>query len=154
MNVFVADEQDEPLEAERLLEVASVVLRREQLPPDTEVSLFFVGVDQITEYNERFLKRSGPTDVISLPLEELAPGVVPRRVPHGPPLNLGDVFICPSVVRTNAVANAVPFDAEMALMVVHGFLHLLGWDHQDEADAERMEARERDLLAAAGMVRP
>ncbi len=67
---------------------------------------------------------------------------------------LGDVVVCPPVVRRNAAAADVPFGDEMALMVVHGILHLLGYDHEDDGDAEKMEQRERDLLALVGRTRP
>jgi probable rRNA maturation factor len=154
VNLFLADEQDEPLQPDALLRLAEIVMERAGLPEDTEASIVLVGADQIAEYNDRFLGRTGPTDVISLPIEDLAPGAAPRRDPGGPPLNLGDVFICPEVVRSNAAGAGVPFEAEMALMVVHGFLHLLGWDHQDPGDAERMEQRERELLAEVGVERP
>ena len=60
---------------------------------------------------------------------------------------LGDVVICPAVAARNAVEHEVSFDDEVALLVVHGLLHLLGMDHENEAEAERMEALEQQLLA-------
>ena len=72
----------------------------------------------------------------------------------GPPRNIGDIFICPAVVADNARSAAVSFQDEMALMVVHGLLHLLGYDHTVDSEAEQMEQRERDLLAAVGRTRP
>ena len=68
----------------------------------------------------------------------LAKDLLPHVAPGGPPIELGDIFIAPSVVRRNAERQDVPFEGELALMVVHGLLHLLGWDHEDEADASRM----------------
>jgi probable rRNA maturation factor len=62
-------------------------------------------------------------------------------------LLLGDVVICPAVAARNAVDHGVTFDDEIALLVVHGILHLLGMDHEIDAEAERMEQRERQLLA-------
>ena len=78
----------------------------------------------------------------------------PRPSPDGPPLNLGDVIICPQVVASNAAAADVDFGDELALMVVHGILHLLGYDHHVDEEAEHMEERERTLLAAMGRTRP
>ena len=104
--------------------------------------------------NKSHLDRSGPTDVLAFPIESLAPGMVPEAVAAGPPLMLGDVVVCPEVVRSQAAASAVAFEDEMALMVVHGVLHLLGYDHEADADADLMEQRERDLLALAGRERP
>ncbi len=150
MNVFLADEQDDPVPAEPLRKLAEAVLRAESLPPGTEVGIVLVGEEQMAGFNTRFLERAGPTDVLALPLEDLVPGRPPAADPGGPPVNLGDIYICPAYVRDQAERQGVPFDAEMALMVVHGILHLLGYEHEDDEDAERMEARERALLAGFG----
>ena len=150
MNVFLADEQDDPLDSEPLRRLAEMVLREEQFPIDTEVTLLFVGEEQITTYNERFMQRHGATDVLAFPVEHLKPGVVPDRRSGGPPLNIGDVVIAPSIVRAQAEAAGVPFDEELSLLVVHGLLHLLGYDHQDDVDADEMEDRERQLLERIG----
>jgi len=154
MKVFFADEQDDPLEPEPLIALAASVLQAERLPDDTEVSITLVDRAEMTTLNGRYLKRDGPTDVLALPIEDMKPGSVPPTVPDGPPLNLGDVIICPEVVASNAAAAAVEFGNELALMVVHGILHLLGYDHHEDDEAEHMEARERTLLAAVGRTRP
>jgi probable rRNA maturation factor len=146
VNVFFADEQDHPLDVEPLRNIAAGILEEEGLPPETEVAVVLVGPKEMADYNERFMNRRGPTDVLAFPLEEFRPGRPPVAEPNGPPLNLGDVFICPSVVRDNSEAAGVAFDDEMALMVVHGLLHLLGYDHTRDEDAKRMELRERRLL--------
>ena len=127
-------------------------MREESLPTDTEVSILFVHEDQIARYNERFMGRAGPTDVLAFPLEALVPGVAPKPVPGGPPLNLGDVVIAPSYVQAQAAEHDVTFDQELSLMVVHGLLHLLGYDHIDNTEAEHMEDRERHLLSLAGVM--
>lgn len=149
VNVFVADEQTEPVDVSVLRDLAVSVLEAEECPADCEVSVMLVGDDEMAGYNRRFLGREGSTDVISLPLEELAPGRPPTALPDGPPPMLGDVVIAPQHVRRQAGELGVEFDDEMALMVVHGLLHLLGYDHADDASAEGMEERERVLLAAA-----
>lgn len=146
MSVFLADEQDEPLDAESLRTLADSVLDQEGFPLDTEVSLLFVGEDQIATYNERFMHRDGSTDVLAFPVEHLTPGTVPRSRPGAPPLNLGDVVIAPSVVRTQAEAAGQTYGEEMELLVVHGLLHLLGYDHDTDARAAVMEEREHRLL--------
>lgn len=146
LNVFLADEQDDPLDPEPLRRLADSVMEAEGLPTDTEVSLVFVGERAMTDYNEKFMQRQGPTDVLAFPLEDLQPGYAPSVPPNGPPLNIGDVFICPAVVRANADADGVAFEDEMRLIVVHGILHLLGYDHGDDAEAAVMENRERELL--------
>jgi probable rRNA maturation factor len=109
-----------------------------------------VSEDEMTGYNSRFLSRAGPTDVLAFPVEDLLPGVVPEHEPHGPPLMIGDVIIAPTYVRRQAKQFGVSFEDEMALMATHGILHLIGYDHEADEDAERMEQRERDLLGLVG----
>jgi len=154
VNILFADEQDEPIVSTELLQLAELVLEDEGLDPDTGVSLVLIDEAQMTELNEQHMGKTGPTDVLSFPIEDAAPGTPPGRRPGGPPIELGDVFIAPAVVHRNADAHGVPFEDELSLMVVHGLLHLLGWDHEDEGEAVRMEARERALLARSGRVRP
>lgn len=150
MSVFVADEQRETVGLPDLHALAELVLREEGYPDDAEVTLLFVDETEIASYNGRFLDRDGPTDVLAFPVEEMLPGVIPDTDPQGPPLMLGDVVIAPSYVRRQAGEHGVTFEDEMALMVTHGILHLLGYDHVEDDEAERMEQRERDLLAKVG----
>jgi probable rRNA maturation factor len=154
MTVSFADEQDDPLPAEPLIALAESVMKAEHLPDDSEVSLVLVSADRIAALNQQHMGRSGPTDVLAFPIEDLRAGEVPATEQGGPPVLLGDVLVCPAVVRANAAEWGVAFEDEMALMVVHGMLHLLGYDHQEEADAERMETREREILALSGRERP
>lgn len=149
MNIFLADEQDVPLSTEPLRRLAVTVMREEGLPDGSEVAIMFVADDQMAEYNERFMHRDGPTDVLAFPLEHLQAGVPPTRLANAAPLNLGDIMISPAYVQRQAAANGVTFEAEIELMVAHGMLHLLGYDHQVDVEAEVMEARERQLLAIA-----
>jgi probable rRNA maturation factor len=79
--------------------------------------------------------------------------VAPDPDPNGPPLMIGDVIVAPAYVGRQAVENEVSFEDEMALMVTHGILHLLGYDHLDDDDAERMERRETELLSMVGKTR-
>ena len=154
MSIFFADEQSVPVDAEPLVGLAELVLAEQQIPHDAEMSVLLVTAEQITEYNERFMSKSGPTDVLSFPIVDLVPGERPRRMPNGPPTAIGVVFICPEVVRANAETSGVRFEDEMALMVVHGILHLLGFDHQADDEAEIMESREAEILAKIGKTRP
>jgi len=153
MSVFVADEQAETFDLVDLHSLAEMVMAEEGYPPDAEVTLLFVDEKEIASYNQRFLDRDGATDVLAFPVEELLPGLVPDTDPHGPPLMLGDVVIAPGYVRRQADQSGVTFEDEMALMVTHGILHLLGYDHEADEDAERMEERERQLLAKVGRTR-
>lgn len=150
MNVFVADEQGVPVDVDQLRLLAVATLEAEGCPLDTEVSVMLVGDEVMAGYNAQFLERKGPTDVISLPIEQLAPGRPPTSVPAGPPPMLGDVIVDPEYVRRQAEELDVEFEDELALMVVHGLLHLLGYDHAEDEETQRMESREREILGAAG----
>lgn len=141
------------MDLDRLRRLAELVLAEEGYPIETELTVLLVSEDEMAAYNERFLERSGPTDVLAFPVEELMPGVVPDQDSNGPPLIIGDVIVAPGYVGRQAKENDVEFDDEMALMVAHGILHLLGYDHIDDADAEMMERREVELLSLVGVTR-
>lgn len=153
MIVVFGDEQDEPVTADEMVRLAEVVMIAEGLDADTGVSITLVDEDTIALLNQKHMGKVGPTDVLSFPIEDAAPGMPPRRAADGPPVEIGDVVIAPSVVRSNAKRDAVVFEDELALMVVHGLLHLLGWDHVAEAEAVAMERREEELLNLVGKVR-
>ncbi len=159
LDVYAADEQaDHPVNVERWSTLARSVLQGEGIVSDTEVSLLFVDEVTMAALNERFLHQEGATDVLSFPIEDESDrsGRSPDEGGTGPGsieadtdrlVLLGDVVICPSVAARNAVDHGVTFDDEIALLVVHGILHLLGMDHEVDAEAERMERREQQLLA-------
>ena len=157
IDVFAADEQQaHPIEVTRWAELARQVLMARGVKGETEVSLLFVDEDAIAQLNEQFLGKKGPTDVLSFPIED-EPGPTGRSpdfggtgpgtmAEQGTLTLLGDVVICPSVAAVNATEHEVALDDELALLVVHGLLHLLGMDHDKDAEAERMEALEQQLL--------
>lgn len=150
MSVFLADEQSLEVDTEELRGLAELVLSEEGYPESTEVAILLVSEEEMAGYNKQFLDRDGPTDVLAFPVETLLPGVVPDLDPHGPPLIAGDVIIAPTYVARQAEGNGVTPSDEMALMVTHGMLHLLGYDHESDGEAELMEQRERELLAKVG----
>jgi probable rRNA maturation factor len=157
IDVFAADEQQaHPMDVSRWAALARQVLAARGVKGDTEVSLLFVDEDAMAALNEQFLGKSGPTDVLSFPIDD-EPGPTGRSpdlggsgpgtaAEHGALTLLGDVVVCPTVAARNAVEHEVAVDDEIALLVVHGLLHLLGMDHEKDAEAERMEALEQQLL--------
>jgi probable rRNA maturation factor len=159
IEVFVADEQrDRPVDTLRWVRLAESVLEEEGVRGDAELSMLFVDEQAIADLNKRFLGKDGPTDVLAFPIDEepVEGGRSPDSGGTGPgfaseptdlPTLLGDVVICPSVAGRNAPEHAGTYDDEIALLVVHGVLHLLGMDHEDDEEAEAMEQRERELLA-------
>ncbi len=154
MNIFLADEQAEPVDARPILAIAERVLVAEGIPDHAELAIVLVGEQDMAGYNQRFMERSGPTDVLAFPIDQLVPGQIPTTIANGQPLTLGDIFICPGVVKDQAAELGMSLDDEMALIVTHGILHLLGYDHNDPADAATMSARERDLLKKEGIELP
>jgi probable rRNA maturation factor len=159
VTVFVADEQaHHPVDVARWSALAEGVLEAEGVRGEAELSVLFVDLEAISVLNRDFMGEDGPTDVLSFPIDgELAPGgrwpddggPGPERGMPDPddlPRLLGDVVICPEIAARNAPEHAGSFDDEIALLVVHGILHLLGLDHHDEAERVAMQARERELL--------
>lgn len=159
-SVFVADEQrDQPVDAARWQALAERTVLALGVTGEAELSLLFVDEGAIAELNGRFLGHPGPTDVLSFPIDgEHEPGgrspdggtAAPDRdlpTPDDLPLLLGDVVVCPAVAARNAPGHAGTYEDELALLVVHGILHLLGHDHAEAAEREAMWDLERRLLA-------
>ncbi|HCO04067.1 MAG TPA: rRNA maturation RNase YbeY [Actinobacteria bacterium] len=121
--VLVSNRQRTPVDIPALVDLASRTLVAEGRP-DVELSLSFVTPAEIEELHVRFMDEPGPTDVLSFPLDE--DGL------------LGDVVVCPDV----AAANAPDLDGELRQLVVHGILHLLGFDHQEEGERAVMWERQ------------
>lgn len=159
VSVFAADEQStHPVDTLRWIKLAEAVLGEEGVRGETEVSILFVDETAIADLNARFLDKEGPTDVLAFPIDEepaeggrspdsggSGPGFNPG--PEEAPTLLGDVVICPAVASRNAPDHAGTYEDELALLLVHGLLHLLGMDHEDPQEAEVMEAKERALLS-------
>ena len=151
--VFLANEQADDVGEIDLSALALHVLEHEGYPDRVEVTVLLVDEPTIAGYNERFMGRDGATDVLAFPLEPLKAGTAPEIREIDPPMNLGDVVIAPSYVTRQAAEFGVTLEDELALMLVHGMLHLMGWDHPDDEDAEAMEAREGAILARVGRTR-
>jgi probable rRNA maturation factor len=159
--VFVADEQNAVVvDVERWAALAEAVLTTEGINGNAELSLLFVDEEEMSTLNEQFMGAPGPTDVLAFPIDATDVEVlsVPALSRSGPdrapidrgdlPLLLGDVVICPVVAERQFADHAGTLDDELALLIVHGLLHVLGHDHTEQADTERMRNRERELLEA------
>jgi probable rRNA maturation factor len=110
-----------------------------------EMALQVVSAARMRLLNRRYCGKDKPTNVLSFPAAP-APGVKPRP--------LGDVLICPAVLRREARAQGKSEQAHWAHLVVHGTLHLMGYDHEVERDAARMERREIAVLRRLGFANP
>ena len=110
-----------------------------------ELSVVLTDDASIRAINAQWRHKDEPTNVLSFP----APPAVP-----GAPHLLGDIVIAHETTKREAEAEGKPFADHLRHLAVHGFLHLLGYDHESDADAEVMERLERDLLARARRRRP
>ena len=140
--VVGADEQtDVDVDVDRWCRLAAATLR--DAGRHGELTLTFVDRDEIAELNEQHLGKSGPTDVLSFPLDAEADD---SASVEPVPVLLGDVVICPDVARAQAPTHAGTLDDELALLVVHGVLHVLGHDHAEAHEASIMRSKELALL--------
>ena len=159
VEVFVSDEQtDIDVESVRWQTLASRVLEAEGVRGQAEMALLFVSREAIHEMNRVHMGVDGPTDVLAFPIDLVdnsrATGPTARsatpvlaRVDAGElPLLVGDVVVCPDIAREQAPNHAGTLDDEIALLVTHGVLHVLGYDHDTDANANKMRSRERALL--------
>lgn len=112
---------------------------------DAELVVRVVDEDESRELNATYRGKDKPTNVLSFPFE------VPPDVPCA---HLGDLVICAAVVEREAAEQGKPLDAHWAHMVVHGTLHLLGYDHIEDGEAETMEAEEIRILRQLGYADP
>lgn len=153
MNVSFSDEQDRQIDSAGLVALAARVLRHEDFPERSELTITAVTDEAIAALKAEHLGIDEPTDVLSFPIDQLEAARPPVVVSDGPPLLLGDVVIAPAFIARQAAEHGVSESDELALMVVHGILHLMGWDHDVDSEAEAMEDREREILAMVGVER-
>lgn len=145
MSIDVVNETDVDVDVDRLHEQARFLLERLRIHPDSDLSVRLVDVPVMTELHVRWMEEPGPTDVLSFPMDELRPGRA-DDVPE--PGVLGDVVLCPEVARRQAAAAGHGTDAEIALLLTHGVLHLVGFDHAEPMEHEQMFGLQGELLSA------
>ena len=127
-----------PIDRRRMREVARAVLDGEGVA-DAEISLAFVDNPTIHALNKRYLQHDEPTDVLSFPLSEANAARL-----------AGELVVGAEVAKEQAAQRGHDVQAELALYVIHGLLHLCGYDDHDEAGAKKMRERERHYLARLG----
>lgn len=114
---------------------------------DSELSLVFTNDADIREINGKWRHIDKPTNVLSFPAFALQPGQEPGEI-------LGDIVIARESVAREAAEEHKSFDDHLSHLVVHGLLHLMGYDHQNDEEAEQMETLERKILASLGISDP
>ncbi|HSP60577.1 MAG TPA: rRNA maturation RNase YbeY [Ornithinimicrobium sp.] len=146
MSVEVLNESGEvpsPCPEQELADLARHVLDQLRVHPRAELTVTLVDESTMGALHERWMDLSGPTDVMSFPMDELRPG---RE--DGDPVEgvLGDVVLCPAVARAQAARAGHAVGDELLLLTTHGILHLLGFDHAEPADEREMFDLQRTLL--------
>lgn len=141
-----------PWYRERALRAAEQALLAAGLDPtDVEISVLMCDDARIAELNAGFRGKSAPTNVLSWPAIAATPADAPLKPQDG---FLGDIALARETIEKEAAAQHVTVEDHVTHLIVHGVLHLLGYDHQTEADAEAMEGLERRALAVMGIADP
>lgn len=154
LSIDFLDETNELVEDNiaQIKDLINFAASKEGIEPDSEVSVTFVTNDRIQEINREYRDKDRPTDVISFAMEELGEGEV-ELVGAEMPRVLGDIIISVAKAQEQAEEYGHSFMRELGFLAVHGFLHLLGYDHENAEDEERMFSRQKDILDEFGLTR-
>jgi probable rRNA maturation factor len=139
----ISHREPEMLDLVAFERLALFVLEREDAHEAAELSVAIVELEEMARLNERFRAKEGATDVLSFPCDDPCAVVGPDE-----PVTLGDVVIAPVIAERQALDFGHTVEEELNLLLVHGVLHLLGYDHEEDEAARAMQARERLLLEA------
>jgi probable rRNA maturation factor len=154
MGVEVANESGIDVDELRLVGVSRQVLDAMGIHPLVELAVLLVDEDEMSALHERWMDETGPTDVLSFPMDELRPGRADAEPdPDGEPSMLGDVVLCPSVAERQAKEAGHDLQAELEMLCTHGILHLLGYDHAEPDEEREMFGLQSQLLEAWQLVR-
>lgn len=148
MNIYMTDENNRLTEEQRQL-VESILIytaEQEEVDPNSELSVTFVSNDEIQEINREWRGKDQATDVISFAMEELGEDEIDFGLLEDEPVILGDLIISVERCREQAAEYGNHFERELGFLAVHGFLHLLGYDHIEKADEEIMTKRQEEIL--------
>lgn len=134
---------------EQIDKLLTFAKEQEQIEGEAELSVTFVDKDEIQEINKTYRDKDNVTDVISFALEEDEPEITGLDMPRV----LGDIIICTDVANEQAESYGHSFERELGFLALHGFLHLLGYDHMNETDEQEMFGRQDQILNAYGLTR-
>ncbi len=145
MSIEVSNESGLDVSEEELISVARFVIGRMKVNPGAELSMVLLDTTAMADLHMRWMDLPGPTDVMSFPMDELEPGGRPDAADPGPAM-LGDIVLCPEFAAEQAAAAGHDLAHELALLTVHGVLHLLGYDHAEPDEEKEMFSLQRQLL--------
>jgi probable rRNA maturation factor len=152
MTVDINNESGLEADSTGLVRLATFALDQLRIHPQAELSILLVDEPTMSAYHEKYMGEPGPTDVLSFPMDELRP---PEDDEDEPPAGmLGDIVLCPAVTDAQAREHGRTAQAEAEYLLVHGLLHLLGYDHADEAERAEMFGLKDRILAEWARARP
>jgi probable rRNA maturation factor len=147
VTIEVANESGVDVDVFALEQLARHVLEEMGVHPLVELSIRLVDVDAMTALHEHFMNEPGPTDVLAFPMDELHDQRDDTdEDDDAPPTLLGDVVLCPEIAMDQAVQAGHATEDELHLLCTHGVLHLLGFDHADQAEEREMFSTQARLL--------
>jgi len=145
MTVEINNESAVEVDLDRIRSLAEHVISELRLHPAVDLGVVFVDEEPMTDLHVKWMDEPGPTDVLSFPMDELRPGVDGLISPEG---ILGDVVICPQVAARQAESAGHESVNEMLLLLTHGILHLVGFDHAEPEEEKEMFGLQRELLTS------
>ena len=152
MTVIITNEQDKieiPADwEEKINQVAAICLKEEQIPEEAEVDLLFVDNEAIREMNREYRDKDTATDVLSFPMYE-----ADEELDDEEEILFGDIVISLERAQEQCVEYGHSLEREVMYLLVHGLLHLAGYDHMEEEEKKEMRAQEEKLLAVIGAIR-
>lgn len=144
MTIEILDESGTGVDVKHLAQLSRFTMDRMRVHPLAELCIKAVDEATITELNEKWMEKEGPTDVLAFPMDELRPGLVDEEPEEGV---LGDIMLCPQIAAAQGESAGHGTLAEIELLTVHGILHLLGYDHAEPEEHAEMFGLQDELLA-------
>ncbi|OHA63020.1 MAG: rRNA maturation RNase YbeY [Candidatus Wildermuthbacteria bacterium RIFCSPHIGHO2_12_FULL_45_9] len=134
VSVEINNETRRQIEEEELMAIVKHVLRSEKISR-AELSIALVGTQKSRELNKRYRQKDKAANVLSFPIADDVSGVV-----------RGEIILCPAQIQRDAKVHGMIFEETLRWMLIHGILHVAGYDHETETDAEHMEKLEEKYL--------
>ena len=144
MSIEIENESGVDAPLEQILDLANFALQKMHIDAAADVEILLVNENVMESYHLDWMQESGPTDVLSQPIDGLRPGKPNALTPAG---HLGMIVLCPQVAQKQAVAANHSELKEILILVAHSILHLLGYDHVEKEDEVEMFALQEEIVA-------
>jgi len=141
MTLTLENETNYVVDLDSLEQQARFLFGALRLHPEVELSIIMIDTQEMEALHIEWMQESGATDILSFPMDELRPSDVPE------PGMLGDIVICPQFVESEAVRHGMDLAERIEFLLVHGMLHLIGYDHATDEEYATMFALQDELLA-------